>query len=91
MTFNTKWQLNARFGFPTAIKCLDYEFIFERFHGIKYNKLSERKKQEMRGKKGPVETYSDMTFPYVDNHQGLCFSIHKDKNATCQSKGESQQ
>jgi len=32
-----------------------------------------------------------MTFPYVDNHQGLCFSIHKDKNATCQSKGESQQ
>lgn len=51
VTFNTKWQLNARFGFLTAIKCLDYELIFERFHGIKYNKLSEGKEQEMRGEK----------------------------------------
>lgn len=51
VTFNTKWQLNARFGFPTAIKCLDYSFIFERFHGIKYNKLSKVKEQEMRRKR----------------------------------------
>ena len=43
VTLNTERQLNARFGFPTAIKCLDYEFLFERFHGIKYNKLSEGK------------------------------------------------
>lgn len=51
VTFNTKWQLNASFGFLTAIKCLDYEFIFEKFCGIKYNKLSEGKEQETRGEK----------------------------------------
>lgn len=42
-----------------------------------------------RREKGPTETYSDMTFSYVDNHQELCFPIHEDKNVTCQSKGES--
>lgn len=51
VTFNTKQRLNTSFGFLTAIKCLDYEFIFEKFRGIKYNKLSEGKEQEMRGEK----------------------------------------
>lgn len=51
VTFNTKWQLNARFGFLTKIECLEYEFKFERLHGIKYNKLSEGKEQEIRGEK----------------------------------------
>lgn len=48
----------------------------------------QRKRLEWR-EKGPTETYSDMTFSYVDNHQELCFPIHEDKNVTCQSKGES--
>lgn len=33
------------------MECLDYQFILARFHGIKYNKLSQRKDQKMRGKK----------------------------------------
>lgn len=41
------------------------------------------------GEEGPAEAYSDMTFSNVDNHRELGFSVHEDKNATCQSKAES--
>lgn len=40
------------------------------------------------GEEGPVEAYSDMTFSDVDNHRELGFSVHEDKNVTCQSKAE---
>lgn len=56
VTLNTKWQLNARFWFPTAIKYLDYEIVFERFRGIKYNKVRGRsRKWGGKGGEGPVE------------------------------------
>lgn len=51
----------------------------------------ERGKRVELREKGPTETYSDMTFSYVDNHQELCFAIHEDKNVTCQSKESYQQ
>lgn len=37
---------------------------------------------------GPAEAYSDMTFSDVDNHQEPGFSVHEDKNATCQSNAQ---
>lgn len=35
---------------------------------------------------GLAEAYSDMTFSDVDNHQEVGYSVHEDKNFTCQSK-----